>query len=110
MLIHVFIIVYLIIILLSLTVYDSLLKQQYNFHKEEWIKSGRPRGFLFCPDNSSTSGYYKGAFSNWDQKFSWVENDNRAKFLHGVLLKLKWLVIVFSIAFVPIVFVSLLIS
>src|SRR5690606_68969 len=94
-------IVYFFITIVALLVHDVLLKRQYEHHRDTWIKSGCPRGFLFSPRNSSYAAYARQTFKNFESRFLWVHQDEEAIKIFKILMILKKIIILFSILIVP---------
>lgn len=89
---------------------DLLLKCQYKNYRENWIANGRPRGFIFAPDDSSLLNYWKQSFRSFEKKYRWAKNHAETKALYKILLLLKRVLLIYAILFVPLVFIALLIS
>jgi hypothetical protein len=102
--------IFAIITIAMLVVDDLLLKHQYKNHKDDWIASGRPRGFIFSPEDSSLLTYWSQSFQPLEKRFYWIRDDVEARALYKFLLILKRLLIWYSILFVPLVFVALIIN
>ena len=82
MLFYVFITVFVFSLFLSFTLFDLLIRLQYNEDRNSWVKDGKPVGMFFFPKESSLSSRFHKSRIMWEMMFrtpGWAENDRKAK-------------------------------
>ena len=104
-----FTIFFFLISIIALIVHDLLVRHQYANYRNEWLKEGEPRGFIFKPEGSSYKFYVKNPFSSQKENFVWAKNDEHAQKLIRSLDMLHRLVKLCSITYLPILFLMLLV-
>ena len=102
--------IFILVTIAMLILDDLLLRYQYKNYKDNWIADGRPRGFIFSPDDSSLVAYWKQSFQHLEKRLLWANNDVKTKTLYKLMLILKRVLVCYSILFVPVVFVVLIIN
>ncbi len=91
--------------------FDRLVKIEYQRHKEDWIKDGKPIGFFWRAPESS---WFRSSFAMQNLSMQWLfktpdwtNNDPEAT---NHLKKLRALVLIFNIGIIVLFVISMVIN
>lgn len=86
--------------------FDKLISREYQFHNDAWIRDGRPRGMFFKPPGSSTISFWKKGFTPWVGIPEWAKDDEVAVLLFKWYFFWKKAVLIYAIAFIPLLIIT----
>ncbi|WP_394388759.1 hypothetical protein [Shewanella woodyi] len=107
------ILLFFLYILLSLALIylsEKLLKIQYLSDRKSWKEDGCPRGMIFNPKGSSITACWRLSFKKTGDKYKWALNSVEASKYLSLYQKLANIFLWYTLAFVPISFLSIIFS